>query len=701
MADYLHPEVRNLASNLDEDELKKIGAQVIEEYRADEDSRHEWMSQHASWLKLYYQKDAPVNPPWEGSSDESLPLLAEGCTQFSARAYQAMFPSRGFLKAIPVGKEDPNSTERAKRVSAHMAWQLLVKDRFYKRNKDRLLQGLPLHGSVFTKTFYDPVLKRNVVKNVRAVDLVLPHGVGPRDLEDIERKTEIIRMSVNKTKILKSKGFFIAEGVPASFDEANKLDQAHASIHGLQDSGGDLNKPCIILEQHRLLDLDDDGIAEPYIVFVDKESQKVLRISIRYETDELGTPVNDKEPVEYYTHYPYMENPDGIYGLGLGHLISQLNRAVNKLLRQHIDAGTLANVGNQSGIISQQVAGVAGGELRMHLGKFIKVPGTTDDLSKGIFQFKFPGPTPANMQALQLIAARSDRLATVTEAITGQTEKVMQPTTILALIEQSLQIFSTVYERVITSWGDELKKIYDLNYKHMDPKEYFSVLDSDGTYRGMNAARQDYAPDLQIIPIVDPKMATEQQRLSKSQAEWQFLSQNPLTMNSPPHFYNASRRYLEAIKSEAIDEVLPNPASQMMPRVDDPMVENSLVLSPVPGMPMAFIDQDHDAHLQVHMALLDDPAAQMSLLGRKMLEDHIRAHYMMKSGMTGGVNAQNGGSGMAGGTMHTMGSEFAGPAVPGSRMEDGIVSGQAKTNTGMAGGSGFSQKSPGNTPQLI
>ena len=169
----LHPEVRNLASQY-KSKLDDIGDHVCATYEADRESRSEWEEMHAQWLKLYYQKDKAKNPPWEGASDESLPLLAEGCTQFSARAYKAMFPGQQIIKCVPTGQATAEDKARAERVGRHMSHQLMVKDKTYKKNKDRMLLSIPLHGHFFTKTFYNPDIKANVVKNVRATDLVVP-----------------------------------------------------------------------------------------------------------------------------------------------------------------------------------------------------------------------------------------------------------------------------------------------------------------------------------------------------------------------------------------------------------------------------------------------------------------------------------------------------------------------------------------------
>lgn len=641
-ADWVHPEVRNLASDLEDAELASIGKECYRLYKLDRDSRKEWEAKHALWLRLYYQTDRPVNPPYQQyGSEESIPILAEACTQFQARAFRAMFPNRNFLKAIPVGKESADSVERAKRVSYHMAWQLLVQDQKYKKKKDQLLLSLPLHGSVFTKVYFDPIKSRNVVENVRALDLVVPYGVGPRDIDELERKTQLIRLSVNKTKILAKNGFFVSECKPYSIgrdDGITEADRVHDSAHGVSQpaaAGRDI-EDALILEQHTLLDLDDDGIAEPYIVWLDASDQSVKRIAIRYETDELGNPTDNKAPVEYFTHWVYMDNPDGFYGLGMGHLLSQQNVSANKLLRQFIDAGMLANVGNHSGFISGQLGGLNDEDLTLELGKFKKLPGTAEDIKRAMFQFQFPGPHASLLEALHLILGRSDRLATVTESLTGQTDKVMQPTTVMALIEQGLQVFSTVYERLNEAWGTELMKLFHLNYKHMDPSEYFSVLDETGVWQQNQTGRDDYKPDLRIMPIADPKMVTEQQKLAKAQVEWQFLSQNMLVMNSPQHYYNASRRYLEKISTENVDEVMPNPAG--MARVDDPRMENMAVTAMAPMMPMAFPDQDHATHIQVHMALYQMP--QLGGLAKSMLRNHIDAHQRFASGSAGQAGSQ-------------------------------------------------------------
>ena len=570
---YQHPSLRNLLPDLEAQGLVNSGElarEVIEEYRKNRDSRKTWEDLHSKWVKLYYQLDKPSNPPWPGSSDESVPILTEACNQYHTRMYQGMFANRRLVTARPAGRVSPADTQRAERVSLHMTWQLTVLDQNYKREKDRLLLSLPVHGCMFTKTFRDPYLNRNVVRNVRAVDLMMPYGIGPRSIEDIPAKTEVIWTTLNDTLLLEKAEYFSGHGTPTNMvqDWINSVDLEIEGATGVEEiqGVGDLIRPVLLFESHRLMDLDGDGIAEPYIVVVDVESEKTLRIAIRWETDEAGNPnpapwYDAKRPIEYYTAYHFLENPDGLLGLGLGHMLGELNKACNRLLREGIDAGCLATVGNHSGFMSNAISGPQGEEVEMALGKFKKINASTDDIRKAIFQFQFPGPNPSMFQFLQLLLSRSDRLGLNTEAVTGQLERTLQPTTILALLEQSNQGFGSVNQRVVSSWGDELRKIYRLNWLHMNPAEYFSVLDISGDMIGQEVAREDYKPDMQIEPSADPMMASDKERLQKAQMEYQLLSVHPLVMADPTgmSLYNVTRDMLIAMRSNNIESKLPNP----------------------------------------------------------------------------------------------------------------------------------------------
>ncbi len=569
---YTHPSLVNIASQLESSSkfnLDDIAHEIIHNAHQDRTGRAEWEEMHAKWLRMYSQLDKTTGrQSWDGAQ-ESIPVLAEACTQYHTRSYEALFSHRKLVKGVPTGRIDKQSRERGERIGLHMTWQMTVKDKKYLRHKDRLLLDLPLHGSTFTKTYRDPHLNRNRTVNVRAVDMLLPFGIGPRDIEDLDRKTEVIWTTANQTKLMAKNGWFIDEGTPFrnSLDEMSLPDLEAMAAEGYQppSDNDDSQYPVLLLECHNVMDLDGDGIAEPYIVTVDVASKKVLRVVPRWEMDDAGNPVGAdwydlKEPVEYYTHYSFFENPNGVLGLGLGHLLGEPNKAVNKILRQIIDAGTLATVGNMSGFINQATGGPEG-EIELELGKFKKVAASMDDLRKAIYTFNFQGPNAALFQALQLILQRADRLGTITEGTTGQLDKILQPTALLALLEESGKMFSTVQKRVVAAWSSELDKLYRLNRMHAEPEEYFAVLDAAGDMQGMQIAREDYRDDMQVIPVADPAQKSDRERLQRAEIEWQFAAGNPLVQSSPIHFYNASKRFLEAIRADNIDEILPNPAA--------------------------------------------------------------------------------------------------------------------------------------------
>lgn len=638
--------LENLASKLSEDDQKKLAAQVISDFESDDDSRKEWLAMHADWLRVYYQMDKPKSPPWTGASDETMPLLVEGCTQYHARAFTALFPNKGNLVAcIPTLKNDPLTEARAKRVGKHMSWQILVKDRGYKQNKDRLLLGQPLHGSYFTKSYFDPLLARNVVENVRPEDLVIPYGIGPRDIEQIERKTQIVWQTVNDTAIKAAAGFYLQPCQPYDFPQKTPTQETVDKKEGITESVRDRPEKglCCVLEQHCIWDLDNDGIAEPYIVWVDRQSQKLLRLAQRYESNPIT-------PDEYFTHYPYMSNPEGFYGLGLGHLIGPINRAVNKLLRQAVDANTLANIGNASGFISSQLA-VRGGDQQMVMGVLKKIDMPADDIKKGIFTFQFPGPSAATLQVMQALILRSDRLSSVTELTTGQPDKVYQPTMAMALIEQAQQVYTSVYQRTINSWTMELEKLYNLNRRYMPDVEQFAVFQADGSVDKEVATKDDYAADLMVMPIADPSNSSKEARLKKAEVEYQTVLTNPLTAQNPVSLYFGTHRFLEAIETQNIDQILPPPTP---PREDDPYMENKAALMPMSAIPPAFPDQDHMKHIAAHKELADgkDPAAAfLTEQGMQALQGHIQMHVAELYGVAHGENdeaiPQRNGAGMA------------------------------------------------------
>jgi chaperonin GroES len=591
-------EETNLAEDLEEDELQEIANDVIKNYKDDLTSRSDWEEKNADYLRLFYQSDMAENPPWDGSSNESIPLLTEAVNQFQSRTYKAFFPNRYFVEAIPVGKSSQDARERGERIAAHMNFQLGVVDRTYKRNKNQMFMACGLHGSDFTKTYFDHMKRRVVIERVRAQDLVVPYHVGQISIEELERKTHVKFVSVNNTKILHKMGYFISPAEPyTGHEDIGEAQEVVDEQQGVSDSdiSSESTKGALILEQHCLLDLDEDGISEPYIVWVDAQARKTLRIQVRYEVDEMGNPTKGKEPIEHFTHYQFLPNPDGFYGFGFGFLLAKINFALNKLTRMFIDAGELSTVGNLTYLISDAL-GIPGDDFQLVMGKGIKIPRNVADIQKHFMKLDFRGPDPAIQQAIEYLQGVAQRVANNSDILAGQPDKVYQPQALLSMLEQGLQLYSSVQEFMAVSMEEELHKVFRLNAKYMQSEEYF--FDGD---QQITVTREDYQDDFRIVPIFDPKYATRSQKLAKAQAEVDFVLQFPLTAQNPKSLYLAGRRYLEALDVENIDEVLPQPSVPEPARIDDQNLENAYYIMPPDKRPLfdVFPDQDHVKHIQM------------------------------------------------------------------------------------------------------
>lgn len=556
------PEFYNLVPDLDEGLVREISQQVKKGFEDDDQSRQPWLDMHEFWLRLYTQTDYALNTDDERDwgATESVPILTEAADQFQSRTYKAFFPSEKFVSAIPQAyTQDPVKhqllSDRADRVARHMSWQLGVQNKNFKRDKRTLFLGTAIHGSFFTKTYFDAYKKkRPCVDNVRPTDLVINYTYGAKSIEDVRRKSHVIDMTVGETQTLAIRGWLASaasanyEGTDNSYTQA--VNEAQGIIPGNHLIKGDA--PCTLIEQQFYLDIDGTGYPVPYLGTIDHPTGKLLRLVIDYEADKNGNPTKDYEQIQYYTHYKYMENPDGFYGLGLGAKIGDLNAAININMRQMLDAATLATAGNASGFISNRLCYDGEEEMSMTLGKFKKVPDSVGDIKNGISMMQFSGPNQAQMELMQFLDGRAQRIAATTDVTTGDISKNMQPTTVLAQIEQAMEQFSSVQEALKDDFSDELQKIYRLNSKHLPFTEYFAI---NGVPDAIT--RDDYAEDMIIHPVFDPKFATRAQKVAKAQAELDATMKNPLNQTRPWIYDIAFRRYLEALDTDNINELIP------------------------------------------------------------------------------------------------------------------------------------------------
>lgn len=633
-------ETFNLADKLDEGMLREIGQEVHQGFSADNDSRADWLDQHTFWLSLYMQQDYAENSDAERSwgATESLPVLTEACDQFQTRTYKTFFPNDTFISAIPmrrsVGDEEVLEA-RAERIGHHMSYQLGFKDRKYKQDKDALFLGTAVHGSFFTKTYFNDKKRGPKIENVRPTDLVVNYNVGPCRIEDLRRKTHIIYSTVGDSADKVNRGFFTQEAVASLHDSNNpynvKVDESQG-ITAPTNYNIKRDRPAVYLEQQLYLDLDNKGVFLPYVATICAASKRVLRLAINYEADPMGKPLKDYEQAQFYTHYKFKENPDGFYGLGLGHTIGDLNSAINIMLRQSMDAATLANDGNMSGFISERL-GLDGDEIRMVIGKFTKIPDTVGDLNNSIMMMKFPGPNEALIKIMETLDARAQRLGATTEATTGTPDAVTQPTTYLAEVEQAMETFSSVQMRLANSFSEELQLIYKINQKYMPLVDYYVVNNAPEAI-----TRADYADDMLIQPIFDPKFATQQQKVARAQAELKATMDNPNSQQRPQVYDEAFKRYLEALDVDNIDALIPPPVPPQ--QIDNQLAENMLFMLPANERPPfdVFPNQNHAQHLmQLEQFVAEQGTKIVDPESAQAIAIHKQKHEAYMYGVNNGI----------------------------------------------------------------
>lgn len=600
----------NLSYHFDPKELKMLGQRGFELFKEDDESRSEWLATHAEFLELYHQRDNYDTNFSDSfnSSDARVPLLTESCLGFQARAYKAIFPQRSFIATTSMEDITPEEQSRAERVAKWMNYLLNFQQRRYKRDKKRMLLAASLMGSDFSKTYADPVTGLPKIERVRAQDFIVCYGTGPRELEDVRRKTHRITMDINKAKKLYRDGFFSALPIESdiTFEDTSDLQSIENDADGMHEVNKD-GKIVTILEQHTWYDLDGDGIEEPIIQWIDHNSKKVLRVAARYKIDD-----SDKKPIEYFTHYSFIDNTDGFYGFGYGHLIAKLNQALNQMLRNSLDAGELANSGNMGGFISDNV-GVKGGEIEIPIGKFTKVPRTADDLGKAIFQMKFPGPNAAYVGLIEFMQSTIQRLSNTTEAVSGDVSKVYQPMTILTMLEQSLQMPSSIMENLALAMEGELEKILMIAREGAAAIQTFTHEDER-----VSITKEDLQGATRVYPIMDPRSVTKQQKMAKAQSVYQLAAQNPLIANDVNSMYTVTKQVLESMEVQDIDQILKQPAQVKPERIDDQYEENMFFLMPPQEKPLfdVFPDQDHQAHIKIINELIKGLEKQQAGTGK-------------------------------------------------------------------------------------
>ena len=598
----------NLAEEMDEGELTELCGDLIGEFEEDLSSRKDWMQTYVDGLELLGMKIEDRTEPWPGSCGVYHPLLSEALVKFQAETIMETFPSGGPVKTQIIGKETLEKKEAAVRVKDDMNYQLTEVMVEYRPEHERMLWGLGLSGNAFKKVYYDPSLERQVSLFVPSEDVVVPYGAS--NIQTSERVTHVMRKTENELRKLQVAGFYrdVELGDPVdSFDEVEKK---IAEKMGFRASSDDRYK---ILEMHVDIDLpgyedkDEDGeptgIALPYVVTIEKGTQNVLAIRRNWNPDD-----DTKQKRNHFVHYSYIPG-FGFYAFGLIHLIGAFAKSGTSIIRQLVDAGTLSNL---PGGFKTKGLRVKGDDTPIAPAEFRDVDVASGTIKDNIMTLPYKEPSQVLYSLLGTIVEEGRRFASAADLKVSDMSAQSPVGTTLAILERTLKVMSAVQARIHYSMKQEFKLLKTI-IRDYTPEEY--------TYEpveGPPRAKQSDYDNVDVIPVSDPNAATMSQKVVQYQAVMQLAQQAPQLYDLP--FLH--RQMLEVLGIKNASKLVPTEDDEK-PR--DPVSENMDILT---GKPVkAFIYQDHEAHIVVHMSAMQDPKiAQM--VGQSPMAGQIQAAAM-------------------------------------------------------------------------
>lgn len=559
----------NIAKSLDEDELLEIGQKAKAGFELDLQSRSQWDRSIDEWTKLAIQTKDNKTYPWPNASNVKYPLISTAAMQFAARAYPALVPANGNVVSATVVGKDPDGQKlaQADRVSTYMSYQVMHEVENWEESMDKLLIMLPVVGVIFKKTYWCSIKQEIVSEVVLPKNLVVNYWT--TDLRTAERISQIIEMSPRLLKERQmSKSFLdIDLGTPTTPLNDRLLGKENKN----QAPANDETTPYVIIEQHTYLDLDDDGYKEPYIVTFHRESGKVLRITARFDEDTMYFTDDNKlakiEPIQYYTKFGFIPNPDGsFYDMGFGTLLGPINEAVNTIINQLIDAGTLNNL--QSGFIGKGIR-LKMGEQSFRPGEWKPVNATGSDLKQQILPLPTKEPSGILFQLMGALITSGKELASVAEIFTGKMPGQNTPaTTTMATVEQGMKVFTAVYKRIYRSLNEEFQKMYALNGVYLNPQTYTATLDTTVGPSDFKTVNKVYS----ICPGADPSANSQQEKMQKVQELLQIMPMVPGLLDP----VEVMRRYLDATEQPNADKLFSQAVQQtgqLPPPPPDPKVQ--------------------------------------------------------------------------------------------------------------------------------
>ena len=602
----------NLAELLPEETLNPLGSELAQNYQEYKSSRKDWETSYAKGLDLLGFKYETPAQPFQGASGATHPVLSEAVTQFQALAYKELLPADGPVRTRVIGAQTPQKNDQASRVKEFMNYQLMDVMKEYEPEFDQMLFYLPLSGSAFKKVYYDDLLGRTVSKFVPADDLIVPYNAS--SLEDAEAVIHRIKISENDLRKQQVAGFYRDIELPRPFNQETEVEKKERMLEGTKRTFNE--DMYTLLEFHINLDLEgfedrgpdgaETGIKLPYIVTVEEGSREILSIRRNYE---IADPKKQKIP--YFVHFKFLPGL-GFYGFGLIHMIGGLSRTATTALRSLLDAGTLSNLPagfKMRGIrIRDDAQSIQPGEFRD-----VDAPG--GNIRDSFMTLPFKEPSATLLQLMGVVVSAGQRFASIADLQVGEGNQQAAVGTTVALLERGSRTMSAIHKRIYAALKNEFKLMTRV-FKLYLPNEY--PYDVVGGQRMIK--QTDFDDKIDIIPVADPNIFSQAQRISIAQTELQLASSNPQLHN----LYAAYRNMYEALGVKNIDAVLKPPAR---PMPMDPAVEHIQALGGKPFQ--AFKGQDHQAHITAHLNFMSTNMARNNPVVMASLQKNIFEHISL------------------------------------------------------------------------
>ena len=607
----------NLAEVLDEGYMQSVANELVDKIDNDKSTREDWEQAYTKGLDLLGFKYEERTRPFRGAASVHHPVLAQAVTQFQAMAYVELLPSDGPVRTQVVGANSTQLQQAAERVKDYMNYEITHVMEDYNPEMDQLLFQLPLSGSAFKKIYFDEVLNRATSKFIPAEDVIVPYGCS--DLDTCERITQVLKMSLNDLRKKQVSGFYLdvdLQGYDGSNE--NSLQEKKDQIDGESPGSYAADDMAELYEIHVDLDLEGfedinprngepSGIKLPYIVTIDRSSQRVLSI---YRNYNEGDPIKKRN--EYFVHYKFLPGL-GFYGFGLIHMIGGLTRTATSALRQLLDAGTLSNL--PAGFKSRGLR-IRDDDQPLQPGEFRDVDAPNGIIREALMPLPYKGPDQVLMQLLGFCVDAAKQFATVADMQLSEIGSSQTPVgTTMALMERGTKVMSAVHKRLHYAQKKEcelLAKIFKLVLPPMYP------------YNVTGGPRQikqiDFDDNIDILPVSDPNIFSMSQRVTLAQNQLQLAQSNPQMHN----LYEAYRRMYIALGVKDVEQILPIPKG---PQPMDPAMEHSVVLRNQPLQ--AFPDQNHELHIKAHRAFMSSVLVKSNPMAVMNLVSHINQHVSL------------------------------------------------------------------------